>query len=112
MIPEVVAYVHFLNLPVLVLGLDEAVLEEIVVVLLHLFVAHVCQMGTVGRLCRVLGVDVEVLQHDRLAERRFVVDAGTSEEGNDKRKGGNHRRSALKTADDRDRDRDRDMDNI
>ena len=34
MVTQVVAHVHLLDLPVLVLGLDEAVLEEVVVVLL------------------------------------------------------------------------------
>ena len=43
---------------------------------LHLLVAHVCQVAAVRRLGRVLRVDVQVLQHDGLAERRLVVDPG------------------------------------
>ena len=46
----------------LVLGLDENVLKEVVVVLLHLLVADVRQVGAVGGLGRVLRVDVQVLK--------------------------------------------------
>ena len=41
---------------------------------LHLLVADVGQVAAVGGLGRVLRVDVEVLEHDGLAERRLVVD--------------------------------------
>ena len=41
---------------------------------LHLLVAHVRQVAAVRGLGRVLRIDVEVLQHDGLAERRLVVD--------------------------------------
>ena len=77
-IAEVVANVHLLNVAVLVLTLDEAVLEEVVVVFLHLLVGHVSQVGAVGGLGRVLRVDVEILQDDRLRERWLVVDPRAS----------------------------------
>ena len=63
-------------LAILVLTLDEHVLEEVVVVLLHLLVGHVGQVGAVSGLGRVLGVDVEVGEEHRLGERGLVVDPG------------------------------------
>ena len=44
--------------------------------LLHLFIAHVGQVGAVGRLSRVLGIDVQVVQDNGLTESRFVVNTG------------------------------------
>lgn len=41
MIAKIVAHVHLLDLTVLVLALDEYILEEVIVVLLHLFVRHI-----------------------------------------------------------------------
>ena len=74
-IPEVVAHVRLLNPSVLVLALDEHLLEEVVVVLLHLLVAYrLPDVAPIGGLGRVLGVDVEVLQHKRLAEGWLIVD--------------------------------------
>jgi len=73
MVAQVVANVHLLHLSVLLLGLDETVLEKVVVVLLHLFVADVSQVRAVGRLGRVLRVDVQVLHDDGLAETGLVV---------------------------------------
>ena len=46
----------------LVFCLDENVLEEVVVMLLHLLIADVGQVGAVGGLGRVLWVDVQVLK--------------------------------------------------
>ena len=63
-------------LAILVLTLDKHVLEEVVVVLLHLLVGHVGQVGAVSGLGRVLGVDVEVGEEHRLGERGLVVDPG------------------------------------
>ena len=62
------------NLSIFVLALHEDILEEVVVVLLHLLVGHVGQVRAVSRLGRVLGVDVEVGEEDRLGEGRLVVD--------------------------------------
>lgn len=75
-IAEVVAHVHLLDFAVLVLALDEHVLEEVVVVLLHLLVRYVGnEMRAVGRLGRILRIHVQILQEDRLRERWLVVDA-------------------------------------
>ena len=62
------------NLAVFILALHEDVLEEIVVVLLHLLVGHIGQMGAISRLGRVLRVDVEVGEQNSLGEGRLVVD--------------------------------------
>ena len=78
MIAKVVANVHLLHLPILVLTLDEDVLEKVVVMLLHLLIGNIGQMAPVGGFGRVLRVDVEVLQQDGLRERRLVVDPRTS----------------------------------
>ena len=67
-----------LNLAVFILALNEDVLEEVVVVLLHLLVGHVGQVGAVSGLGRVLGVDVEVGEEHRLGERGLVVDPGAT----------------------------------
>ena len=53
------------HLAVLVLALDEHVLEEVVVVLLHLVISHVGEVGAVRGLGGVLRVDVEVLREGR-----------------------------------------------
>lgn len=75
-VAQVVAHVHLLDLAVLVLALHEHVLEEVVVVLLHLLVGHIGhQMRAIGRLGRVLRVHVQILEQDRLRESGFVVDA-------------------------------------
>ena len=65
-------------LAVLILAFDKHVLEEVVVVLLHLLVGHVGQVGAVSGLGRVLGVDVEVGEEHRLGERGLVVDPGAT----------------------------------
>ena len=78
MIAKVIANVHLLHLPILVLTLDEDVLEKVVVMLLHLLIGNIGQMAPIGGFGRVLGVDVEVLQQDGLRERRLVVDPRTS----------------------------------
>ena len=62
------------HLAIFILALHEDVLEEVVVVLLHLLVGHIGQVGAVGRLGRVLRVDVEVGEKHRLGEGRLVVD--------------------------------------
>ena len=78
MIAEVVANVHLLHLPILVLTLDKDVLKKVVIMLLHLLIGNISQMAPVGGFGRVLRVDVEVLQQDGLRERRLVVDPRTS----------------------------------
>ena len=45
---------------------------------LHLLIGDIGKMASVGSLGRVLRVDVEVLEEDRLRERRLVVDPGAS----------------------------------
>lgn len=63
MIAKIVAHVHLLDLTVLVLALDEYILEEVIVVLLHLFVRHIRnQMGAICTFCRVLRVHIKILQ--------------------------------------------------
>lgn len=71
-VAQVVADVHLLDLPVLLLQLCEHLLEEVIVVFLHLHVAHVT-VRAVCRLGRVLWIPVQVEQHYGLAESRFVV---------------------------------------
>ena len=61
-------------LAIFILALHEHVLKEVVVVLLHLLVGHIGQMGAISRLGRVLRVDVEVGEQDRLGEGWLVVD--------------------------------------
>lgn len=41
MIAQIVANVHLLDLPVLILALDENVLEEIIIMLLHFLIGHI-----------------------------------------------------------------------
>ena len=76
-VPEVVAHVHLLDLSVFVLALHEDVLEEVVVVVLHLLVRDVGEVGPVRSLGGVLGVNVEVLEDARLGEGGLVVDPGS-----------------------------------
>ena len=45
---------------------------------LHLLIGDIGEMASVGSFGRVLRVDVEVLEEDRLRERRLVVDPGAS----------------------------------
>jgi len=78
MVSQVVAHIHLLNLSVFVLALDKDVLEEVVVVLLHLLVCNVRQMGSVRCLCRVLRVNVKILKEEGLRKRRLVVNPGTT----------------------------------
>lgn len=51
-IPQVVAHIHLFNLPVLLLQFGEHFLEEVIIVFLHLHVAHV----TVRSVCGLGGV--------------------------------------------------------
>ena len=78
MISQIVAHVHLLNLAIFILGLDEDILKEVVVMLLHLFIGHIGQMRSVRRFGRILRVDVQILEDDRLRKGRFVVDSGAS----------------------------------
>jgi len=79
MIAKIVANVHLLNLSVFVFQLNENVFEEVVVVLLHFLVRHICdQMRSVGRLCGILRVHVQVLEQACLREGWFVVDTRAS----------------------------------
>ena len=55
MISEVVADVHLLNLTILVLALNKDVFKEVIIVLLHLVVRHIGQVGTISCLGRILG---------------------------------------------------------
>ena len=45
---------------------------------LHLLVRDIGEMGSVGGLGRVLGVDVQILEHDGLGEGGLVVDPGAT----------------------------------
>ena len=93
MITEIVAHVHLFNLKgkvfvnrhlsrdklldhlaIFILALHEDVLEKVVVVLLHLLVGHIGQVGAIRRLGGVLRVDVEVGEKHSLREGRLVVD--------------------------------------
>jgi len=74
MVTKVVTHVHLLNLSVFILALNKHILEEVVVMFLHLLVRHVGEMGAVSGLCGVLRVDVQVLQQNCLGESWFIVD--------------------------------------
>merc|ERR1719507_1623411 len=78
MITQVVAHVHLLHLSILVLALNEDILKEVVIVLLHLFISDIGEMASIGSFGRVLRVDVEVLEQNCLRERRLVVDPRAS----------------------------------
>ena len=65
-------------LSVFVLALDKDVLEEVVVVLLHLLVAHrLSQMASISSFGRILWVDVEVLDDQGLRECWLVMNSAT-----------------------------------
>lgn len=79
MITQIVAYVHFFDFPILIFTFYEHVFKEIVIMLLHFFIRHVSnQVTSIGRLRRILGVDVQVLQQACLRKRRLVVNARTA----------------------------------
>lgn len=74
-VPQVVAHIHLFNLPVLLLQFRKHFLEEVVIVFLHLHVAHVTVRSVCG-LGGVLWIPVQVEQHYGLAESRLVVKPG------------------------------------
>lgn len=74
-IPQVVAHIHLFNLPVLLLQFGEHFLEEVIIVFLHLHVAHVTVRSVCG-LGGVLWIPIQVEQHYGLAESRLVVKPG------------------------------------
>lgn len=74
-IPQVVAHIHLFDLPVLLLQFGEHFLEEVIVVFLHLHVAHVTVRSVCG-LGGVLWIPIQVEQHYGLAESRLVVKPG------------------------------------
>ena len=79
MVAQIVTDIHLLNLAILVLALYEHLLKEVVVVFLHLLISHrLTDVTSVRGLGRVLGVDVEVLEHQSLREGGFVVDPAAS----------------------------------
>ena len=63
------------HLSIFILALHKDVLEEVVIVFLHLLVRHIGKMGSVGSLGRVLRVDVQVGEQDSLGEGGLVVDS-------------------------------------
>jgi len=78
-IPQIIAHIHLLDLPIFILQLQKHVLEEIIIMLLRLDIPHYAhgsrQRGD-SLLTRdgfVLRVLIHVLQKDGLRERRFVV---------------------------------------
>jgi len=77
-VSQIVAHIHLLNLSVFVLAFDEDIFEEVVVVLLHLFVGDIGEVRPISSLSRVLGVDVQVLEKDGLGEGWLVVNPGAS----------------------------------
>lgn len=74
-VPQVVAHIHLFNLPVLLLQFGEHFLEEVIIVFLHLHVAHVTVRSVCG-LGGVLWIPIQVEQHYGLAESRLVVKPG------------------------------------
>ena len=66
------------HLAVFVLTLHKDIFKEVVVVLLHLLISHIGQVGAVCCLGRVLGVDVEVGEEHRLGEGWLVVNPAAS----------------------------------
>lgn len=71
-VAQVIAHVHLLHLAVLLLHLCENLLKELIIVLLHFHIAD-GTAGSVSGLCTVLGITVDVLNQDGLAEGWFVV---------------------------------------
>lgn len=61
-VPQVVAHIHLFNLPVLLLQFGEHFLEEVIIVFLHLHVAHVTVRSVCG-LGGVLWIPIQVEQH-------------------------------------------------
>lgn len=41
MISKIIANVHLLNLPILILALDENILKEIIIMLLHFLIGYI-----------------------------------------------------------------------
>lgn len=76
-VSQVVTDIHLLNLSVLFFHLGEDFLEELIIVLLHLHIAH-STAQTVSRLGRVLRVTVNVQEGNGLAKGRFIVQPRTS----------------------------------
>lgn len=74
-VSEVVTHIHFFNLSVLLLQFREYLLKEVIIVFLHLHVAHVTVRSICGLGC-VLWIPVQVEEHYGLAESRFVVESG------------------------------------
>jgi len=78
-IPEIVANVHLLDLPIFVLEFHENILEKVIEVELSLFVGHGYDarhrgLSSVRRLGGVLGVLVQVLEEDGLGKGGLVVE--------------------------------------
>lgn len=61
-VAQVVAHIHLFNLPVLLLQFREDLLEEVIIVFLHLHIAHVTVRSVCG-LGGVLWIPVQVEQH-------------------------------------------------
>ena len=66
------------HLSVFVFTLHKDIFKEVVIVLLHLLISHIGQMGAVCSLGRVLRVDVEVREEHRLGEGWLVVNPAAS----------------------------------
>lgn len=78
-IAEIVAYVHLLDLAILVFTFDENVFEEVVIMLLHFLIRYICdQMRAIRALGRVLRIYIQILKQTCLAERGLVVDTRAS----------------------------------
>lgn len=72
MVTQVIAHVHLLDFPVLVFQLCKHLLEELIIMLLHL---HITQgnVRAISSLCAVLWVQVQVGDTHCLTESGFVV---------------------------------------
>lgn len=77
MISKVITNVHLLNFAVFLLHFCEDLLKELIIMFLHLNIAH-STAQTVSRLGRVLRVTVNVQEGNGLAKCWFVVQPRTS----------------------------------
>lgn len=74
-VTQIIANVHLFNFAILVLALHEHILEEVVIMFLHLLIGDVGhQMRSIRRLGGILRVDVQILEKYCLREGWFVVD--------------------------------------
>jgi hypothetical protein len=76
MVTQIIAYIHFLDFPVLIFTFYEHILKEIVIMFLHFFITHMVHLENISSFSGVLWIDVNILKNNRLTKGRFIVDPG------------------------------------